>query len=58
MQTRLSANQSARSILAIYKTFYSIMASISQLGKMAWTSAKSENPIVKMRFYSIVNVII
>ena len=28
-------------------TFYSIMESISHLGKMARTSAKSENPILK-----------
>ena len=30
-------------------TFYSIMGSISHLGKMARTSAKSENPINKMQ---------
>ena len=33
----------------IEMTFYSIMGSISHLGKMARTSAKSENPINKMQ---------
>ena len=33
-------------------TFYSIMESISHLGKMARTSAKSENPI--RRFHVVV----
>ena len=35
----------------IEKTVYSIMGSISHLGKMARTSAKSENPLV---FFSVV----
>ena len=36
----------------IEMTFYSIMESISHLGKMARTSAKSENPI--RRFHVVV----